>query len=59
MFSLFYPTSSGLHPCFVVFDVLLVNGRSIASLPLNERLENLEKYDQTLCTKMRFKMILR
>ena len=42
MFSLFY---TGLHPCFVVFDVLLVNGKSIASLPLKERLANLEKYD--------------
>ena len=35
--------ATGLHPCFVVFDVLLVNGKSIASLPLKERVENLKK----------------
>ena len=51
MFFLFH---AGLHPCFVVFDVLLVNGKSIASLPLKERLANLEKYGDNVCVKTRF-----
>ncbi|XP_046858902.1 DNA ligase 4-like isoform X2 [Xenia sp. Carnegie-2017] len=38
-----YSSNAGLHPCFVVFDVIFVNGKSIASLPLKERLQNLEK----------------
>ena len=32
------------HQCFVVFDVLLVNGKNLASVPFGQRIENLPKY---------------
>ena len=50
---IFHCFATGLHPCFVVFDVLLVNGKSIASLPLEERVENLKKYDTKFASQLK------
>ena len=50
---IFHCFATGLHPCFVVFDVLLVNGKSIASLPLEERVENLKKYDTKFAPQLK------
>lgn len=35
------------HPCFCVFDILLLNGKVLSNLPLRQRLEHLEKIFQT------------
>ena len=32
----------GVHPCFVVFDVLMVNGENFANVPLQERIQKSE-----------------
>jgi len=32
----------GVHPCFVVFDVLMVNGENLANTPLQERIKRTE-----------------
>ena len=29
----------GLHPCFVVFDILLINDEKLANRPLHERIK--------------------
>jgi DNA ligase-4 len=34
---------SGVQPCYVVFDVLMINDINLANCPLKERLENLSK----------------
>lgn len=33
---------SGVHPCFVVFDVLMVNGENLVNVALSERIKRLE-----------------
>ena len=33
-----------VQPCFVVFDVLMVNDTNLANCPLRERVEHLNKY---------------
>ena len=33
----------GLQPCFVAFDVLLVNDKKLANVPLSERIKHLER----------------
>ena len=32
----------GVHPCFVVFDVLMVNGENLANVPLEDRIKRTE-----------------
>jgi len=33
----------GVHPCFVVFDMLMLNDEKLANLPLKERLQKMER----------------
>ena len=35
---------TGVHPCFVVFDMLMLNDEKLANLPLKERLEKMERF---------------
>lgn len=39
--------SDGVHPCFVVFDVLMVNGEHLANVPLQERIQRSEALFET------------
>ena len=36
--------SAGVHPCFVVFDMLMLNDEKLANLPLKERLQKMERF---------------
>lgn len=33
----------GFHPCFVVFDMLVINEKKLANVPLSERIKSMEK----------------
>lgn len=35
----------GHHPCFVAFDVLVINEKKLANVPLSERIKSMEKYE--------------
>ena len=37
----------GIQPCYVVFDVLMINETNLANCPLGERVEHLNKYVPT------------
>ncbi|XP_068735127.1 DNA ligase 4-like [Montipora capricornis] len=34
---------NGYHPCFVVFDILVINDKKLANVPLCERIKTMEK----------------
>ncbi|PFX16725.1 DNA ligase 4 [Stylophora pistillata] len=38
-----YENDQGLHPCFIVFDILIINDKKLANVPLNERIKSMEK----------------
>lgn len=35
----------GHHPCFIVFDMLVINEKNLANVPLSERIKSMEKYE--------------
>ncbi|KAJ7378944.1 DNA ligase (ATP) [Desmophyllum pertusum] len=35
--------NNGFHPCFVVFDMLVINEKKLANVPLSERIKSMEK----------------
>ena len=34
----------GHHPCFIVFDMLVINEKKLANVPLSERIKSMERY---------------
>ena len=33
----------GHHPCFIVFDILIINEKKLANVPLRERIKSMEE----------------
>lgn len=34
----------GHHPCFIVFDILIINEKKLANVPLRERIKSMEEW---------------
>lgn len=35
--------TASYHPCFIVFDILVINDKKLANVPLRERIRTMEK----------------
>ena len=35
--------TASYHPCFIVFDILVINDKKLANVPLHERIRTIEK----------------
>ena len=47
---LLYFISLGTQPCFVVFDILMINHINLANCPLRERIEHMNKLELLIPT---------